>query len=117
MTEIKIYHNPRCSKSRQTLQLLQDNNITPEIILYLESPPTKTELKDLLEKLGISARDLLRTSEQAYKEAGLSDTALSENQLLQAMVTEPKLIQRPIVVAGDKAVLGRPPENALELIQ
>jgi len=117
MTEFKIYHNPRCSKSRQTLQLLQDNNITPEIILYLESPPTKTELKDLLEKLGISARDLLRTSEQAYKEAGLSDTALSENQLLQAMVTEPKLIQRPIVVAGDKAVLGRPPENALELIQ
>ena len=117
MTEIKIYHNPRCSKSRQTLQLLQDNNITPEIILYLELPPTKTELKDLLEKLGISARDLLRTSEQAYKEAGLSDTALSENQLLQAMVTEPKLIQRPIVVAGDKAVLGRPPENALELIQ
>ena len=117
MTEIKIYHNPRCSKSRQTLQLLQDNNITPEIILYLESPPTKTELKDLLEKLGISARDLLRTSEQAYKEAGLSDTALGENQLLQAMVTEPKLIQRPIVVAGDKAVLGRPPENALELIQ
>jgi len=117
MTEIKIYHNPRCSQSRQTLQLLQDNNITPEIILYLESPPTKTELKDLLEKLGISARDLLRTSEQAYKEAGLSDTALSENQLLQAMVTEPKLIQRPIVVAGDKAVLGRPPENALELIQ
>ncbi len=117
MTEIIIYHNPRCSKSRQTLQLLQDNNITPEIILYLEFPPTKTELKDLLGKLGINARDLLRTSEQAYKEAGLSDTSLSEDQLLQAMFTQPKLIQRPIIVAGDKAVLGRPPENALELIQ
>ena len=117
MTKIKIYHNPRCSKSRQTLQLLQDKNITPEIILYLESPPTKAELKDLLKKLGISPRDLLRTSEQAYKEAGLSDASLTEQQLLQAMITEPKLIQRPIVVAGDKAVLGRPPENALELIK
>ena len=117
MTKIKIYHNPRCSKSRQTLQLLQDNNITPEIILYLESPPTKTELRDLLKKLGISARDLLRTSELAYKEAGLYDASLTEQQLLQAMITEPKLIQRPIVVAGDKAVLGRPPENALELIK
>ncbi len=117
MTEIKIFHNPRCSKSRQTLQLLQDNNITPEIILYLESPPTKNDLKDLLKKLGISARELLRTSEQAYKEAGLSDASLSENQLLEAMINEPKLIERPIVVAGDKAVLGRPPENALELIK
>ncbi len=117
MTKIKIYHNPRCSKSRQTLQLLQDNNITPEIILYLESPPTKAELKDLLKKLGISPRDLLRTSEQAYKETGLSDASLTEQQLLQAMITEPKLIQRPIVVAGNKAVLGRPPENALELIK
>lgn len=117
MTEIKIYHNPRCSKSRQTLQLLQDNNITPEIILYLESPPTKNDLKNLLKKLGISARELLRTSEQAYKEAGLSDASLTGNQLLEAMIKEPKLIQRPIVVAGDNAVLGRPPENVLELIK
>ncbi len=118
MSDITIYHNPRCSKSRQSLKILQDNNITPEIILYLESPPTKAELKDLLKKLGISPRDLLRTSEQAYKEADLSDPSLlTEQQLLQAMITEPKLIQRPIVVAGDKAVLGRPPENALELIK
>jgi len=117
MTEIIIYHNPRCSKSRQTLQLLQDSNITPEIILYLESPPTKNDLKNLLKKLGISARELLRNSEHAYKEAGLSDASLTENQLLEAMIKEPKLIQRPIVVAGDNAVLGRPPENVLELIK
>ena len=116
MTDITIYHNPRCSKSRQTLELLQDNNITPEIILYLESPPDKKQIKSLLAKLGMGARELIRTSEDAYKENGLSDKTLSDEQLIDAMIKEPKLIQLPIVVSGEKAVLGRPPENALELL-
>lgn len=116
MVDIAIYHNPRCSKSRQTLELLQENNISPEIILYLENPPAKSELKTLLAKLGISARDLIRTSEAAYSQQGLSDPGLSEEQLLDAMLAEPKLIQRPIVVAGDRAVIGRPPENVLNIL-
>ena len=116
MSDITIYHNPRCSKSRQTLELLQQNNISPEIILYLEKPPSKPVLKSLLAKLGISARELLRTSEAAYKEMGLEDTGLTDDQLLDAMLEAPKLIERPIVVAGNKAVLGRPPENVLNLV-
>lgn len=113
---ITIYHNPRCSKSRQTLELLQSNNVEPEVVLYLETPPDATTLKDLLAKLGISARELLRSGEDAYKENNLKDQSLSEEDLIDAMVKYPKLIQRPIVVKDDKAVLGRPPENALELI-
>lgn len=116
MTQITIYHNPRCSKSRQTLELLQENNITPAIIPYLETPPTKAQLKSLLTKLGMDARELLRTSEDAYKARGLADKSLGEDVLLDAMIAEPKLIQRPIVVAGDKAVIGRPPENVLALL-
>lgn len=116
MTAFTIYHNPRCSKSRQTLELLQENNISPEIILYLETTPSKTELKNLLGKLGMTAREILRTSEEAYKQGNLADKSLSEDQLLDAMLAEPKLIQRPIVVAGDHAVLGRPPENVLALL-
>ncbi|QKX18801.1 arsenate reductase (glutaredoxin) [Microbulbifer sp. YPW1] len=111
-----IYHNPRCSKSRQTLQLLQDNNIEPEVVLYLETPPDAAALKSLLGKLGIGARDLLRKGEDAYKALNLKDTALADDALIEAMVAHPKLIERPIVVKGDKAVLGRPPENVLELI-
>ncbi|BFM17203.1 arsenate reductase (glutaredoxin) [Maricurvus nonylphenolicus] len=113
---VTIYHNPRCSKSRQTLALLEENNIEPEVVLYLDTPPSAATLKDLLGKLGISARELLRSGEDAYKENNLKDKALSDEQLIEAMVAHPKLIQRPIVVKGDKAVLGRPPENALELI-
>ncbi|MFT5322071.1 MAG: arsenate reductase [Pseudohongiellaceae bacterium] len=116
MSNITIYHNPRCSKSRQTLKILQDNNITPEIILYLENPPSKADLKSLLTKLGIGARDLLRSSEEAYKVNGLADKSLTDEQLISAMLTEPKLIERPIVVAGEKAILGRPPENVLTLL-
>jgi arsenate reductase len=115
MADITIYHNPRCSKSRQTLELLQENNISPEIILYLEQTPSKKELKAVLGKLGMSARDLVRTSEEAYKALGLSNPDLSDDQLLDAMINEPKLIQRPIVVAGSRAVIGRPPENVLDL--
>jgi arsenate reductase len=116
MANITIYHNPRCSKSRQTLELLQEHNISPEIILYLENTPTKSALKILLGKLGISARELLRTSEAAFKEQNLADTSLSDDQLIAAMNACPILIERPIVVAGDKAVLGRPPENVLDLL-
>ena len=111
-----IYHNPRCSKSRQTLQLLQDNGIEPEVVLYLETPPSSEALVELLQKLGIGARDLLRTGEEAYKELELKNPELSDAQLIDAMVHHPKLIQRPVVVKGDRAVLGRPPENVLELL-
>ncbi|MBN8431059.1 arsenate reductase (glutaredoxin) [Microbulbifer salipaludis] len=111
-----IYHNPRCSKSRQTLQLLQEHNIDPDVVLYLETPPDADTLKNLLAKLGIDARELLRKGEDDYKALNLKDTSLSEDALVQAMVSHPKLIERPIVVKNDKAVLGRPPENVLELI-
>ncbi len=116
MSDISIYHNPRCSKSRQTLQILENNNITPEIVLYLDTPPSADELKALLGKLGIEARNLLRKGEDAYKENKLKDSSLTQDQLIAAMVKFPKLIERPIVVKGAKAVLGRPPENVLELI-
>ena len=111
-----IYHNPRCSKSRQTLALLQSHDIEPEIVLYLETPPNADVLQALLKKLGISARDLLRKGEDAYKDNNLKDPSLTEQALIAAMVAHPKLIERPIVVKGSRAVLGRPPENVLELI-
>lgn len=117
MTDIQIYHNPRCSKSRQTLALLEENGVTPEVILYLENTPDAAELKALLTKLGISARELLRKGEQDYKDNQLKDTSLSDDDLIAAMIQYPKLIERPIVVKGDRAVLGRPPENVLDLIQ
>lgn len=116
MSVYTLYHNPRCSKSRQTLQLLEERGIAPEIVLYLENSPDAETLRGLLSKLGISARQLLRKGEAEYKERGLADESLSEVALIQAMVDAPKLIERPIVVRGDRAVLGRPPENALELI-
>ncbi len=113
---VTIYHNPRCSKSRQTLALIEEKGVDADIILYLETPPSANELSDLLGKLGISARQLLRKGEDAYKENNLKDLALSDADLIDAMVKFPKLIERPIVISGDKAVLGRPPENVLELI-
>ncbi len=113
---VTIYHNPRCSKSRQTLSLLQENGIEPNVVLYLETPPDANTLKELLKKLGIHARALLRKGEDAYKELGLSDDSLADDALIDAMVSHPKLIERPIVIKGDQAVLGRPPENVLELI-
>lgn len=117
MSNFTIYHNPRCSKSRQTLALLEEHNIQPEIVLYLENTPNKQELLGLTQQLNKKPREILRKTEDAYKNMGLADTALSDDDLLEAMVVEPKLIERPIVVAGTKAVLGRPPENVLELIK
>jgi arsenate reductase len=116
MTQITLYHNPRCSKSRQALALLEEHGAQPQLRLYLENAPTKAELQALLTKLGIPARELLRTTEEAYREQGLADTALPDSRLLSAMVSEPKLIQRPIAIAGNRAVLGRPPEKVLELL-
>lgn len=114
--DITIFHNPRCSKSRQTLALLEENGQQPDIRLYLEDSPNADEINALLSKLGIGARALLRKGEQDYKDRGLSDTSLSDDVLVQAMVACPKLIERPIAIKGDKAVLGRPPENVLELL-
>ena len=113
---ITIYHNPRCSKSRQTLALIEEKGLSPEIVLYLENVPSADDIYSLLKKLGISARDLLRKGEDAYKENNLKDKDLSDEFLVEKMTEFPKLIERPIVVKGDKAVLGRPPENVLDLI-
>lgn len=113
---VSIYHNPRCSKSRQTLALLEERGIDPEIILYLETPPSAETLSGILQKLGITPRQLLRKGEGAYKENNLSDTSLSDQQLIDTMVTHPKLIERPIVINGAKAALGRPPEQVLDIL-
>lgn len=116
MTTFVIYHNPRCSKSRQTLALLQEHGIEPEIRLYLDNTPSPDEIMILLKQLKINARDLLRRSESTYKELNLSNIDLSDAELIEAMYQNPKLIERPIVVTGTRAVLGRPPENVLELL-
>ena len=117
MAEVQIYHNPRCSKSRETLALLQEKGIEPEIVLYLETPPDVTQLKALLTMLGFgSARDLMRKKEESYKTLALADVTLSETQLLQAMAENPKLIERPIVINKGKARLGRPPEQVLTIL-
>lgn len=113
----KIYHNPRCSKSRQTLQLLQENGVEADIIEYLKTPPTADELKEILTALNMQPRDLMRKKEAEYKENNLADEALTEDQLIAAMIQFPKLIERPIVVTNNtKFALGRPPENVLEII-
>src|SRR5690606_11605475 len=111
-----IYHNPRCSKSRETLQLLEAQGIKPDVVLYLETPPDAPTLKTLLKKLGLKPRELMRQKEAEYKDMGLQDESLSDDQLIDAMVKCPKLIERPIVVHGKKAALGRPPENVLEIL-
>jgi arsenate reductase len=113
---VVIYHNPRCSKSRQTLKLLQDRGLKLKVIEYLKTPPNKQELEKLLGKLGMEPRDLIRKKEKAYKDTGLDDPSIDKDQLLQAMIDHPILIERPIVVTDTKAALGRPPENVLEII-
>lgn len=112
---VTLYHNPRCSKSREALNLLRAQGLEPEVVLYLETPPNAKTLKALLNKLGIGARDLLRKGEDAYKELNLADEKLNDAVLIKAMVENPKLIERPIAVNGDKAVIGRPPENVLQI--
>ncbi len=107
---MKIYHNPKCSKSRQTLELIKNAGIEPEVIEYLKTIPTTEELKDILMKLNLNAADILRKGETAYKEI-IKGKEFGEEELIQIMIENPKLIERPIVVRGNKAVLGRPPEN------
>ena len=111
----KIYHNPRCRKSRETLALLEERNESPEIVLYLENPPTETELKKLLKQLEISPIELVRRNEQIWKDNYKGKT-MSDAEIVSAMVKDPKLIERPIVVKNGKAALGRPPENVLDIL-
>ena len=113
---VVIYHNPRCSKSRQTLQLLEENGVSPEIVEYLKEVPSKSDLKGIIKSLGVSARDILRKKEAIYKEAGFNNDNLSDDEIVSMMVENPKVIERPIVVNGSKATIGRPPENVLEII-
>ncbi|CBG89181.1 arsenate reductase (glutaredoxin) [Citrobacter rodentium] len=115
---VKIYHNPRCSKSRETLSLLQANGVEPEVVLYLETPADAATLRQLLQMLGMtSARELMRQKEDLYKELNLADEKLTEDDLIQAMVENPKLMERPIVVANGQARIGRPPEQVLDIIR
>lgn len=116
MTTVKIYHNPRCTKSRQTLALLQERGIKPQIIEYLQTPPSVKELEEILQMLGIKARDLIRTGETLYKEHELDNERLTHGQLVHAMLRSPILIERPIVVSNNKAAIGRPPEAVLAIL-
>lgn len=113
---VTIYHNPRCSKSRQTLQLLREQGIEPDIIEYLKTPPDEATLADILEQLGISAHELTRTGEPLYKELGLDQDSPDEAQMLRLLAENPKLIERPIVVTPRGTAIGRPPENVLKLL-
>ena len=113
---VTIYHNPRCSKSRKTLALLQERNLDPEIIHYLDAPPDRQQLQAIIKMLRISARDLVRTGQPEYKELGLNAADVSDNDLIDAMLSHPILIERPIVVSGERARIGRPPESVLEIL-
>lgn len=113
---VTIYHNPRCSKSRETLKLLEENNVTPVVVEYLKTPLTAEQLATICKQLDCSARELMRKKEAEYKDNNLADESLSEQQLLQAMATYPKLMERPIVVVGEQAKIGRPPEAVLEIL-
>lgn len=114
--KVTIYHNPRCSKSRETLALLQEHGVEPEVIEYLRTPPDSETLRRLVRQLGIKAHDLLRTREAEYKAAGLDRPGVTDEQAIAAMVEHPILIERPIVVVKDRAALGRPPEAVLKLL-
>ncbi|HEQ3535641.1 TPA: arsenate reductase (glutaredoxin) [Vibrio parahaemolyticus] len=114
---VVIYHNPRCSKSRQTLELLEQNGVTPEVVKYLDTPLNVDELKALYAQLGFSSvREMMRTKEDVYKELGLGEASVSDDQLFEAMAQNPKLVERPVVVANGKAKIGRPPEQVLDIL-
>ena len=117
MSDFKILHNPRCSKSRQTLQLLHDKGLEPQIIEYLKTPISADELTGIISQLGFSSpRQLMRKGEDTYKEQNLADQTLSEETLVNAMIVTPKLIERPIVIFNGKAAIGRPPESVLDIL-
>jgi len=111
-----IYHNPRCSKSRQTLALIEDEGIAPKVVDYLNAPPTVAELKNIVKKLGLRPRDIVRTGEARYAELGLKERDAGDDELLVLMAENPILIERPIVVSGEKAAIGRPPEAVLKIL-
>ena len=113
---VTIYHNPRCSKSRQTLDLLRKRGVEPKIVEYLQTPPKAAELDDILRKLKLEPRELMRKKEAPYKENDLADESLSRAKLIKAMVDKPILIERPIVISGRKAAIGRPPEAVLDIL-
>lgn len=113
---MQYLHNPRCSKSRGALELLRERGIEPEVVAYLDTPPSTADLRELLRKLGLPARELLRRGEPEYRELGLDDPSLPEERLVEAMAAHPRLIERPVFVVGDRAVIGRPPERVLELL-
>jgi len=113
---VTIYHNPRCSKSRQTLALLESRGVAPVVVEYLKSPPSADELRDVLKKLDLKPQDILRKCEACYKEIGLKERPVSDDELVALMVENPILIERPIVVAGKKAAIGRPPESVLAIL-
>ena len=115
-TTVTIYHNPRCSKSRETLKILQSRGMEPEIVDYLKHPPTEATLRELVRLLGITPHELVRRQEPEFKQAGLDDPACSEADVIRAMARFPRLIERPIVVAGRKAALGRPPTNVIKIL-
>ncbi|GGI88435.1 arsenate reductase (glutaredoxin) [Shewanella gelidii] len=116
MAQVTIYHNPRCSKSRQTLALLEEHNCEIQIIEYLKQPATFGELQQILTLLNKAPRDIMRTKETEYKDLGLNNSDTTEQALIEAMVTTPKLMERPIVLANNKAAIGRPPESVLDII-
>ncbi len=113
---VTIYHNPRCSKSRQTLELLQKNTAGPDVIEYLNTPPDTATLNKILTMLNMEPRDLMRKNETEYTDNKLDDATLSRDDLIKAMIEHPKLIERPIVVTNDKAIIGRPPESVLSIL-
>lgn len=116
MNKVTIYHNPHCSKSRQTLSLLEEQGVTPNVIEYLKTPPSVEKLGEILTLLELSPRELMRKKEAPYAELNLADASMSEAELINAMVNNPVLIERPIVLANGKAAIGRPPENVLALL-
>ena len=116
MSEVTIYHNPRCSKSRQTLELLGERGISPKVVRYLDTPPDAATIAGLLDMLGLEPRDLMRRKEAPYRELGLADESVSRADLIRAMADNPILIERPIVVSGAKAAIGRPPESVLDVL-
>jgi len=115
MTRMKFYHNPRCRKSRETLKIVEDAGIQPEVIEYLKTPPSESELKDILKKLGMKPEELIRKGEEIYKQK-FKGKSFSDDEWIRVMVENPILIERPIVVKDNKAALGRPPENVKELL-
>lgn len=116
MSKIKIYHNPRCSKSRKTLELIESKGLKPDIIKYLKNPPSETEIKQVLSLLNLDPRDLMRKGESEYKENNMANKSLSNNELVALMHKFPKVIERPIVLTNGKAAIGRPPESVLDIL-